>query len=106
MSMSACMAWSSFGELTVPEYILRVDRLGLGLQAADLVVEAPLLPQLGVAALGHLQPLALQLVVGGPLGFELGPFGQGGPPVAQPVDGAVVVLERQEIVEGGHGARA
>ncbi len=81
---------------------LGVDRLGLGLQAADLVVETFLLPEHGVAPLRDLQPLALERGVGRPAGLELGPFGQGGQPVPQAVGRAVVVLQRQEVVEGAH----
>src|SRR5581483_1361500 len=81
---------------------LLVDGLGLGLQTPDLVVEAALLPQLGVAPGAHLGPAALEVGMGGPPGVELGPLRQGGSAVAQPVNGAVVGLEREEIVEGRH----
>ena len=76
-----------------------------GPDRSGFVVEAALVGEHRVAARADLARLGLERAQLRELRFELGPFGQRGPPVAQPVPRGVVLLDEQERFElfGTHG---
>ena len=106
-SMSACIDWSSRGERTRTGVHLRLDFGRLRPERLGFVVEALLLVRELVALRGERtrSRLRARATAASPAAHGLA-FGKGLAPMAQTVERAVVLLQRQERLEpglGGHG---
>ncbi len=99
LSTSACMAWSSRGELTDPEYIVFSTSLIARGDGRALVVQPLHVTRHVVAPTAGVDELGFQRR---DLGFGTGqdlPFGEHRPPVSQTLGGQVVALHREELLE-------
>ena len=103
--MSACMACSSRGDVTVPEYSFWSTSAARAPSGLRFVVEPLLFGAHGVTLCLELVELPAERDERPRVRLELGPLRQGRAPVPQPVEGEIVFLDDEQALElfGAHG---